>query len=236
MVAVIGPTFVRIIKPRTHRCVDGNPALADDRGAVAPQAIATGTIRTRRTPKCRFDRAPQGIEFRTFQRFGQIARKAVETIDRFVMRRIDPRVQLDADFGPAVRDRLAQNSVQPRVAGDRIIDEIDRRDPRIFAERLKSRDARHMRQAMAIPLERFLPVEFFLGVDSHDKARAKARRKSHHISQTRHRPNIGANSRLAIRISQTCPPLRAWSIFRSGRIGEMLQILVFVASKRSPCG
>jgi len=215
MLPKIGPALIGIIKPRAYRGVDGNAAIGDDPRSMRTHAIATGAIDPGHAAKRLFDRAPQPFELRPFERGRQVAGIAVVDIDVFFMRRADPGVQLDPDFRAPMQHRRAQHVGYPRVAGDRIINQVDRRDADVFAKRLEPAEPGNMRQPVAKAVERLGPVKFLFGIDRHDKARAKARCKLHKIVG----PRDGADIRVAVQLGQSRPLVRV-----HGAIFAMMRI------------
>ncbi|WP_367114140.1 hypothetical protein [Erythrobacter sp.] len=83
----------------------------------------------------------------------------------FVVRRVDPGVQLHADFGPAGAHRIADDLTRKRVGGDRPVDQIDRRDSDAFTKFLKPADRADVVEPVAIGAKRGVPVEFLFRVD-----------------------------------------------------------------------
>jgi len=90
------------------------------------------------------DRIAQLAELGPLEIGGKIPRKAVVNVYFFIVRRADPRVKLHANFGAPFGHGPTQRLHRLRIAGDGIIDQIDRADPEAFTELLEFGEARHV--------------------------------------------------------------------------------------------
>ena len=105
----------------------------------------------------------------------QIAGIGIEGVDLLLVRRIDPRVQLHADFGEAALDRFPDHFDRAFVHHDRPVDQVERHHAEPFAKCLELADLGDVRQAVIVLGKGTAPFEFFFGVDGQQDALAEVR-------------------------------------------------------------
>src|SRR5690606_15806200 len=101
MVAKVWATDEGIVEMTPHRGIDGDtlfPQYLDRRGA---DPVPSGTVDRRNRVEILLDFAAQARELFRLQIARQIAGIGIVVADFLDQRRIDPWVQLDADFGIA---------------------------------------------------------------------------------------------------------------------------------------
>lgn len=134
------------------------------REGLLAESVAPGKIGIRAMAEAVLDAACQLAQLRALERHRQIAWVGVVGGNCLDKGRVHPGVKMRADRRPAVACGGAQRRDRRCVRGDRVVDHIDGANAVPVKDLLKPPEFAQMRDAFAVPVKGFRPVELLLRV------------------------------------------------------------------------
>lgn len=185
MIAIVRPANGAVIEPGTDRRIDCHAMLNQHVGGSRAQAISPGAIDQWGGAEAIFDRAAQSAELFALKRGGEVSGKGIGLSHILVMGRVNPGMQLHADFGLALRNRIAQCCAGGGRCRHGKVDQIDRHDAGTLAEFLKAGEPGNRMEGITFAPDWAGPVEFLFGIDSQQKALAEISREADPLRMAR---------------------------------------------------
>lgn len=166
--------------------------LLQHRERPLAEPVASGKIGVRTTAEALLDAACQLAELGALERRRQIARVGVVGGNRLGKGRVHPRVKMGADRRPAVACGRAQRRDRRRVRSDRVVDHVRGANAVPVEDLLEPAEFAQMRDARAVPVEGFRPVELLLRVDDRQQHRGGVGREIDRMSGRVHVTGLAA--------------------------------------------